>query len=82
MTMQPEEPLFNVLAINDMEELYLACILHRRDITLSEVFQYELSPVPSALIDEHGDIRKRNKALLFHKLAVFSKGSLTRQMQS
>ena len=43
-----------------------------RDIQLSDVFKHELSPVPSALFDEYGDMRKGNKATLVHKLAVFT----------
>ena len=57
----------------DMEKLYarLLILSQSRDIQLSDVFKHELSPVPSALFDEYGDMRKGNKATLVHKLAVF-----------
>src|SRR6218665_1327694 len=60
--------------IYDMEKLYgrLLVISQSRDLHLSDVFMYELSPVPAALFDEFGDMRKGNKAILIHKLAVFS----------
>ena len=58
------------------------CLLFHKVEKLSDVFKYELSPVPSPLID--GDTRKGNRvvfsqrkhAVLFHKLTVFSKDSL------
>ena len=41
-------------------------------IDIAELFSYELSPVPSSLFDEYGDMRKGNKAVLVKKIAVFA----------
>ena len=35
----------------------------QRSIDIADVFQFELSPVPPALIDEHGCLRKGDKSL-------------------
>ena len=61
-------------SIYDPEKLYarLLVISQNRDIQLSEVFKHELTPVPSALFDEYGDMRKGSKAVLTQKVAVFS----------
>ena len=58
----------------DSEKLYarLLVVSQNRDIHLSEIFKHELSPVPSALFDEYGDMRKGSKAVLTQKVAVFS----------
>ena len=37
---------------------------------LANIFQFELSPVPTALIDEYGCLRKGNKAVLVKSLGV------------
>ena len=49
-----------------MEKLYarLLVISQNRDIELSELSKYELSPMPSSLFDEYGDLRKGSKAVL------------------
>ena len=46
--------------IYDMEKMYagLLVISQSRDIHLSQFFKHELSPVPSALVNEYGDMRK------------------------
>ena len=64
--------------IYSMEQLYgrLLVISQSRDIQLSEVFKYELAPVPSSIFDEYGDMRKGSKAILVHKLAVFATSPL------
>ena len=41
------------------------------DIHLSDLFKYELSPVPPSLVDEYGDMRKASKAKLDHKVYGF-----------
>lgn len=38
----------------------------------SEIFKYELSPLPSLLFDEYGDMRKGSKSVLLLMLAVFA----------
>jgi len=47
------------------------------DIQLSELSKYELSPLPSPLFDEYGDMRKGNKSILVSKLAVIEADTLT-----
>ena len=47
-------------------------ISQKRDVHLQELFQFELSSVPSSLFDEFGDMRKGTKSILFHKLATFA----------
>ena len=58
--------------VYDMEKLYghLLVLGQKRDMDLEEVFKYELSPVPSALFDEYGQMRKTSKAVLIKKLGV------------
>ena len=55
--------------IYDMEKLYagLLVISQSRDIHLSQLFKHELSPVPSALFNEYGDMKKWNKHTLVEK---------------
>ena len=43
---------------------------HQRRIDIADVFQFELSPVPPALIDEYGCLRKGDKAVLVKSLSV------------
>ena len=38
-----------------------------------DIFQFELSPVPPALIDEFGCLRKGNTSALFKRLPFFDK---------
>ena len=42
----------------------------QRSIDIADVFQFELSPVPPALIDEYGCLRKGDKAVLVKSLSV------------
>ena len=42
----------------------------QRSIDIADVFQFELSPVPPALIDEYGCLRKVDKAVLVKSLSV------------
>ena len=58
----------------DMEKLYVRLLLgsQHRYIRLSDLFKYELSPVPPSLFDEYGDMRKASKAKLVHKVEVFT----------
>ena len=44
--------------VYDMEKLYarLLIVSQSRHIDLSELFKYELSPVPSSPFDEYGDM--------------------------
>lgn len=41
-----------------------------RDLDIKDILRYELSPVPQALFDEHGDMRTQAKAVLKNKLQV------------
>ena len=64
--------------VYDMEKLYarLLVISQNRDIELSELFKYELTPMPLSLFDEYGDLRKGSKHVLMQKLAVFTENEL------
>jgi hypothetical protein len=63
--------------IYDMEKLYgrLLVISQRRDITLESMLCFELAPLPPAIFDDYGGLRKSAKAQLLHKLAVWFEGS-------
>ncbi len=56
----------------DMEKLFSRFIMiaDKRKIKLEYMFQYEMAPVPPALFDEYGSMRKTSKAPLVKKLAV------------
>ena len=53
-------------SIYDMEKLYarLLIVSQKRDVELSDLFEYELAPVPNALFDDYGDMRKGSKSVL------------------
>ena len=59
-------------AIYDIETLFSRLLVMRqqRSIDTADVFQFELSPVPPALIDEYGCLRKGDKAVLVKTLSV------------
>ena len=59
-------------AIYDIETLFSRLIVvgQQRSIDIADVFQFELSPVPPALIDEYGCLRKGDKAVLVKSLGV------------
>lgn len=46
--------------VYDVENLYarMLIIFQKRELDLENVFSHELSPVPSALFDEYGDMRE------------------------
>ena len=53
-------------AIYDIETLFsrLLVVMQQSSIDIADVFQFELSPVPPALVDEYGCLRKGDKAVL------------------
>ena len=59
-------------AIYDIETLFslLLVVGQQRSIDIADVFQFELSPVPPALIDEYRCLRKGDKAVLVKSLSV------------
>lgn len=59
-------------AIYDVETLFsrLLVVGQQRNIDIVDVFQFELSPVPPALIDEYGCLRKGDKAVLVKSISV------------
>ena len=61
-------------AVYDREKLFgrLLVLSQTRDISLQDIFMYELAPVPSALFEDYGNMRKSSKAVLIKKLAVES----------
>ena len=56
--------------IYDVETLFSRLLVwgQQRSVDVAEIFQFELSPVPTALIDEYGCLRKGNKAVLLKSL--------------
>ncbi len=62
------------VSVYDMEKLYarLLVISQNREIELSDLFKFELAPMPPALFDEFGDMRKGSKSVLVNKLAVLA----------
>lgn len=56
----------------DLETLFsrLMVVGQQRSVEVADVFQFELSPVPPALIDEYGCLRKGHKAVLVKCLGV------------
>ena len=61
-----------------MERLYarLLILSQPRDISLQELFKYELSTVPASLFDDYGLMRKGNKSVMVNNLAVFASTDL------
>ena len=59
-------------AIYDIETLFsrLLVVGQQRSIDIADVFQFELNPVPPALIDEYGCLKKGDKAVLVKSLSV------------
>ena len=59
-------------AIYDVVTLFsrLLVVRQQRSVDIADVFQFELSPVPPALIDEYGCLRKGDKAVLVKSLSV------------
>ena len=58
--------IVNVKAIIDIDTLFarLLVVGQQRGVAVTDIFQYELSPVPPSLIDEFGCLRKGDKTLL------------------
>ena len=56
----------------DLENIFLRLLMigQQRQMELEPLFAYELSSVPSSLIDEHGCLRKGNKSGLVKRLSV------------
>ena len=59
-------------AVYDIETLFsrLLVVGQQLNIDMADVFQFELSPVPPALIDEYGCLRKSDKSVLVKSLGV------------
>ena len=57
----------------DMEQLYgrFLIVSQTRDVTLEDMLSFELAPVPSAIFDDYGSLRKSTKSTLLHALAVW-----------
>ena len=62
-------------AVYDIETLFsrLLTVGQQRHIDIADVLQFEMSPVPPALIDEYGCLRKGDKAVLVKSLGVLVK---------
>ena len=61
-------------AIYNLETLFsrLLVVGQQRNIEVANILQFELSPVPPALVDEYGCLRKGNKAVLVKSLGIFA----------
>ena len=59
-------------AIYDVVTLFsrLLVVGQQRSVDIADAFQFELSPVPPALIDRYGCLRKGDKAVLVKSLSV------------
>ena len=59
-------------AIYDVVTLFSRLLVmgQQRSVDIADVFQFELSPVPPALIDEYGCLRKGDKAVLVKSFSV------------
>ena len=59
-------------AIYDIETLFSRILVmgQQRSVEIADIFQFELSPVPPALIDEYGCLRKGVKAVLVKCLGL------------
>ena len=56
----------------DLEFIFLRLLLfgQQREMELLPIFGYELCAVPPSLVDEYDCLRKRNKAVLMHRLGL------------
>ena len=56
----------------DLQALFarLLVVGSKRSMELSNLFDFELSPVPASIIDEFGCLRKGNKSVLVQRLGV------------
>ena len=56
----------------DLQALFarLLVVGSKRSMELSDLFEYELSPVPASIIDEYGCLRKGNKSVLVQRLEI------------
>ena len=59
-------------AIYDIETLFsrLLVVGQQRCIDIADAFQFQMSPVPPALVNEYGCLRKGDKAVLVKSLSV------------
>ena len=64
--------IVNGRPIFDIETLFarLLVVGQQRGVEVTDIFQYELSPVPPSLIDEFGCLRKADKTVLVKCLGV------------
>ena len=64
--------IVNGKPIFDIETLFarLLVVGQQRGVEVTDIFQYELSPVPPSLIDEFGCLRKADKTVLVNCLGV------------
>ena len=62
----------------NMERLYVRPLFlsQTRDISLQELFKYELSSVPALFFDDYGLMRNGNKSVMTNKLAVLASNDL------
>ncbi len=60
--------------VYDMEKLYgrLLVLSQKRDVSLESMLCFELAPLPPAIFDDYGSMRKGTKSPFLHKLAVWT----------
>ena len=65
---------FGGKATHDLETLFSCQLLvgQQRAIEVADMLKHELSPVPPALVDEYGSLRKGNKSALVRSIGVFA----------
>ena len=64
--------------VYDMEKLYarLLVISQKRAVSLEKLLSFELAPLPPALFDDYGCLRKSAKSPLLHKLAIWNEKNM------
>ncbi|MES9881937.1 MAG: hypothetical protein ABW185_13750 [Sedimenticola sp.] len=60
--------------VYDMEKLYVRLLVlsQKRNVSLESMFCFELAPLPAAIFDDYGSMRKDTKSPILHKLAVWT----------
>ena len=58
------KPVYDLDAFFDR----LLIVGQKRDISIADLFNYELAPVPPSLINDYGCLRKSDKSILVRKL--------------
>ena len=62
----------NSKPVYDLDAFFgrLLIVGQKRDISIADLFNYELAPVPPSLINDYGCLRKSDKSILVRKLGL------------